>query len=58
MKSIELVCKAYGEEDDWVSFLEISFAFETQLKMMKKQLLTPVVAFLLKSYACLSMEKS
>ena len=52
MKSIEWVGKAYGEEDEGVAFLEISFAFETLLKSDEKTIINPsIVASLSESYA-------
>lgn len=52
MKSIEWVGKAYGEEDEGVALLEISFAFETLLKNDEKAIINPsIVASLSESYA-------
>jgi len=55
MKSIEWVGKAYGEEDESVALLEISFAFETLLKNDEKAIInSSIVASLSESYALIN----
>lgn len=59
MKSIEWVGKAYGEEDESVALLEISFAFEALLKNDEKAIINPsIVASLSESYAFINGENA
>lgn len=59
MKSIEWVGKAYGEEDESVALLEISFAFEALLKSDEKAIINPsIVASLSESYAFINGENA